>query len=314
MLPIDFMIGDWHRRPFRAILAPGSLPMNRILHSGTSMRAPTLRRALTLAVLTWAGLISTAAVIHAQDSLAASGQNTPTAGPADSFRGAALFNPGAANAASARGSGISAFWRLQTPSIAQPRDLSSTSATWKRWLLDPYQPAAASGNFGGSAAGSIGFMGTLRQSGGGFNRFGGVGWGGPPQDLPALFPSNGNFPRNLASGTNGTAGGDRGTLPRFDTGLDTGMGNSLNLPFNSYVGAFRPSYRDLFGEGMNSMGGNLGKGSASTMFSTSNLGNGMFLSAGSSFGRRSAAGPAPSAALPAGQKHLGPSVGLKLTF
>jgi len=232
------------------------------------MRAPTLRRALTLAVLTWAGLISTAAVIHAQDSLAASGQNTPTAGPADSFRGAALFNPGAANAASARGSGISAFWRLQTPSIAQPRDLSSTSATWKRWLLDPYQPAAASGNFGGSAA----------------------------------------------SGTNGTAGGDRGTLPRFDTGLDTGMGNSLNLPFNSYVGAFRPSYRDLFGEGMNSMGGNLGKGSASTMFSTSNLGNGMFLSAGSSFGRRSAAGPAPSAALPAGQKHLGPSVGLKLTF
>jgi hypothetical protein len=57
------------------------------------------------------------------------------------------------------------------------------------------------------------------------------------------------------------------------------------------------------------MVGNSGTGSGSATFGTSNLGNGMFLSAGTSFGSRSTAG-----AVAGGPKHSGPSVGLRLTF
>jgi hypothetical protein len=61
------------------------------------------------------------------------------------------------------------------------------------------------------------------------------------------------------------------------------------------------------------MGTSFSSGSGSATFGTSSLGNGMFLSAGSSYGMRSTAGSAGSAA-PGGPKHSSSTVGLKLTF
>jgi hypothetical protein len=93
------------------------------------------------------------------------------------------------------------------------------------------------------------------------------------------------------------------------------MRGSLNPPLSSSYGAFRLTYRDMFGPGGNTS--DPGRPSGSAMFTTTDLGNGMFLSAGPTSGSRSMAG-APAASIgnssAGGQKHSGPSVALKLTF
>jgi hypothetical protein len=101
-----------------------------------------------------------------------------------------------------------------------------------------------------------------------------------------------------------------GTLPRFDARISS----AFTVPLSSSVGAFSLSYRDKLGDGKNAIGEDSGSGSGSATFGTSNLGNGMYLSAGSSTGSRSAGGSAAGSSALAGQKHSGPSVGLKLSF
>jgi hypothetical protein len=267
------------------------------------MLTPTLRRALILAVFLIAGLANGPELMIAQNSLEASGRITPSAGPADFFtdvnRGAGLFSTSAFPGIPGSGSGIRVFGQSQTPSTAVPRDLVLKPVAWGRWLQEPSQPWIGTAKFGGSAMGSIGFTGFGRQKGGGFDQFAGRGLGGPQQKFPSLFPGVGILPRNQPSGT------ASGTLPRFDARV----ASSLTSPFNSAVGTFRLSYREMFSDSRNAMGGNSGASSGSATFGTSNLGNGMFLSAGTSFGSRSTAG-----ALAGGPKHSGPSVGLRLTF
>jgi hypothetical protein len=60
----------------------------------------------------------------------------------------------------------------------------------------------------------------------------------------------------------------------------------------------------------------LTRATASAMFTTSDLGNGMFLSAGTSFGRTGAGAPAAglSSNLSGDGKHSGPSLAIKLSF
>lgn len=191
------------------------------------------------------------------------------------------------------------FGQPTAPSAAGTRDLVLKPVAGNRWLQEPSQPGIGIGMFGGSAAGSIGFTGIGRQKGGGFDQFAGEGMSGPQQRFPSPFPSDNILLRNQANGTT------PGTLPLFDARI----ASSFTLPFNSAAGNFRLSYREVFNTGKNAMGGNFGTSSGTATFGTSNLGNGMFLSAGSSYGSRSNAGSAAG-----GQKHLGPSVGLRLTF
>jgi hypothetical protein len=280
--------------------------MNRARCSGISMLAPTWRRGLTLAVFLFAGLVSAPKLILAQGSFQASGQFAPSFGQANSFTGATgapLFNASAFSAAPAAAQRTRSFGMFQTPSTAPARDLSFKPLAWNRGLLEPSQPAIGFGSFGSLAAGSIGFYGIGRQQGGGFNGLTSGGMGSPQGNLPSLFPATGTLPRAQAFGT------AQGIPPRFDARV----AGSLTLPLNSSAGTFRMSYRDVFSGERNVTGTNFATGSGSATFGTSNLGNGMFLSAGTSYGSRSMAGSTVGNA-PGGQKHSGPSVGLRLTF
>lgn len=279
--------------------------MNRERRSVTSMLVPNLRRALTLAVFLFGGLISVPEPMLAQGSSQAGGLFAPSFGRMDSFTGATnapLFNSSSFSAMQRTGPGTSSFGMYQTPSIGVGRDPFFKPLVWSHGLLLPSRPAFGMGGFRGSAAGSIGFAGTGRQQGSSFNSFSSGGMGSLQGNLPSLFPVIGTVPRTGAFGAGPGA-------PRFDTRV----AGSVAFPFNTPVDTFRLSYRDMFSDGRNAAGTTFATGSGSATFGTSSLGNGMFLSAGTSYGVRSAAG-SPGSAVPGGQKHSGPSVGLKLSF
>jgi hypothetical protein len=273
------------------------------------MLTPTLRRALILAIFLIVGLVNSTDLTVAQNLFEASGRITPSAGPADLFtsenRGAGLFSASVFPGIPDTGMGNRSIGQPQTSSTAVARDLTFGLPVWNRSSSGPPQPPSqlwiGTAQFGGFAAGSI--AGTGRQQGGGFDQFARRGLSGPQVNFPSLFPGTGILQRNQFGGT------VPGT-PRFDARIVT----SFALPSSSAAGTIRMSYRDMFSDERKTLGGNPGAGSGSAMFGTSNLGNGMFLSAGSSYGSRSTAGSASGNSPLAGQKHSGPSVGLRLTF
>jgi hypothetical protein len=293
------------------MLAQGSKPMNRVRCSGTSMVIPTLRRASSLAVLLIAGLVSGPELMVAQNSLEANDRVTPTAAQADfsigASKGSGLFSISAFPDLPGTGLGIRAFGQPQAGSTTVTGGLAFNPVAWDRRLPGPSQPPRpwlGTAKFGDFATGSIGLTGIGRQQGSGSDQFAGRGLGGPQVNFPSLFPGAGTLPRNQVGGTT------LSTPPRFDARISS----AFTLPLSSGVDTFRLSYRDMLGDGKNAMVGNYETGSGSATFGTTNLGNGMFLSAGSSTGSRSAGGSAAGGSALAGQKHSGPSVGLKLSF
>jgi len=134
------------------------------------------------------------------------------------------------------------------------------------------------------------FMGTGRQAGG-FNGLVAGSQAGIRGTAGFGFESHGSF---------GT-----GASPNFNQMLRT----SYALPFNSSIGTFKLSFRDAMGPG------NHGQGTAGAMFSTTNLGNGVFFSAGTNFGKGSMAGTPPGGNMGAtGPKPSRGAVALKLSF
>jgi len=110
------------------------------------------------------------------------------------------------------------------------------------------------------------------------------------------------------------AGGPFGSAPPGVPSFNQMMRGSYNMPLNSSTSTFKFSYQDMLRPGGNL--GDLARPSASLMFSTSDLGNGMFFSAGTSYGHSIAGAPAAglgSNASPEG-KHSGPALALKLSF
>ena len=294
--------------------------MSRLLPFAASLPCPGLKRVLTLAILTFAASIH---LLPAQTSASApvpaTIQSAPATLPADPSPAPPASYSIAAPAFS--GTGLQpvagAFGQPPAQPPVPPGGANSNPPQWSRSMLDPFQPGPGFGNFSGSAGG-LGFNGAAsatgfgagRQSPGGFNRYSAASMDGRPGNLAPLFPI-GSSTRDLASGANGPFAAAPLTLPS----LNQLMRGSLSLPLHSPSSAFRPSYQDRFGPGGDI--GDLGRASASTMFTTSNLGNGMFLSAGTTNGSRSMAG-APAASLgnnaSGGQKHSGPSVAIKLSF
>jgi hypothetical protein len=165
--------------------------------------------------------------------------------------------------------------------------------------MDRLQPSPNFGNF----AGSTGGMG--QRSIGGFNQMGGSGMNGRQGNFGPLFPAS--------DGPTRGAVGSFGSAPAALPSLNQLMRGSFNLPFSSSSSNFRFTYQDTLKPG--GTFGDLGRPTASAMFTTSDLGNGVFLSAGTGYGIRSTAG-APAAGLGSegALKHSGTAVNLKLSF
>jgi hypothetical protein len=172
-------------------------------------------------------------------------------------------------------------------------------------MLDPFEPGPNFGNFSGSADGITGVgaggFGGRRQRPGAINQM-----GGPQGRVSPLFPQG--------SGMTGASGGPFGSAPLGVPSFNQLMRGSYNTPLSSSTSSFKFSYQDTLKPGGNI--GDLARPSTSLMFSTSDLGNGVFLSAGTSYGHSMAGAPAAglgSNASPEG-KHSGPALALKLSF
>lgn len=209
------------------------------------------------------------------------------------------------------------------PTSYQIQSDPAKSPQWNRSMLDPFLSGSNFGKFAGTAAGGMGFIGdagafAIDRQGfgagklgpGGFNRFASASMVGNSDDLAPLF-SIGSFKPDRSTGTDGHFGPASATLPS----LNQIMRRSSSLPLNPSLGALRLSYQDTFRPIGNL--GDLGLPSASALFSSPDLGNGVFLSAGTGYGMRPAAG-APAAAIgnstSGGPKHSSPLVNLKLSF
>jgi len=120
-------------------------------------------------------------------------------------------------------------------------------------------------------------------------------------------------------GTAGLGLAGRGSLGAGATpNFNQMMRASFSLPLSSSIGTFKLTFRDAMGAGGNGPGGGLGQGTAGGMFSTTNLGNGVFFSAGTNIGKGTMAGTPPggfgSNSGTTGPKASRPAVTLKLSF
>ena len=266
-----------------------------------------LRRILVLAFLVGAGW---ATMAHAQSSTPDTLQTVPATLPDDPppAPGSSTAN----TAQPAQDSGTSDV--VQDRSQKRARPLSGgkgeDASQWNRSMLDPFEPGPGFGKFADSPSGENGLngpngMGAFggRQDSGGPNSFGGSGTGERKNGGPRpLFP--------LVGGANGSFGGAPLALPS----LNQLMRGSFNLPVSSSSNAFRLSYQDSL-RPRGSLG-DLERPSASAMFTTSDLGNGIFLSAGTTYGSHMAGAPAATLGngSAGGPKHPGPGVAIKLSF
>jgi hypothetical protein len=195
-----------------------------------------------------------------------------------------------------------------------------------RWTLDQFQTGRNFGKYTGTAGGGMGFngdagvfaidregkgsFGVEKLAPGGFNRFAPGSTVGNSGGLAPLFPM-GSFKRDLSTGADVHFGPNSAALPSLNQIM---RGNSI-LPLNPSFGALKPSYQNTFRPIGNPA--DLGLTSTSTLFTSPDLGNGVFLSAGTGYGSRSMAG-APAASIgnsvPGGPKHSGTAVNLKLSF
>jgi hypothetical protein len=158
--------------------------------------------------------------------------------------------------------------------------------------------------FGSADFGPASF--TSARQRGAANPFGSVGRGGRLSSAGPLFLSTDERP---ASG--GAFGQPDVTLPT----LNEVLRGSYSLPVSSSTSSLKFSFQNIYKPGASFA--DPARPSASAMFSTSDLGNGVFFSAGTNYGSHSMAG-APAASIgtgtAAGPKHAGPSVALKLSF
>ena len=311
------------------MLAKMEMPMIRSLQFALCMTRrgrlfaslPGISCILLLAFLVCCGSVS---LLHAQNSAPApsADQTALPALPAAPSPAPAASNPFLTPAAPvpALDSAPSAFGQDQNqpqpPVSSGNAGMHSGRGTRSQGdgsMMDPFQPSPNFGNYAGSASSGIGFngggagFGGGRQSLGGFNQMGGSAMGGRQGNFPPLFPAT--------DGPTRSAGGPFGTAPVELPSLNQLMRGSFNLPFSSSSSSFRFSYMDALRPG--GALSDVGHPTASAMFTTSDLGNGVFLSAGTGYGTRSTAG-ASAAGIgtgPAGDhKQSGPSVNLKLSF
>jgi len=285
--------------------------MSRSLQFASFVPGSGMSCAIVAAMFLVAGSFS---LLRGQSSATNTDPGTAAALPATPAP-AATDSSSKANAAAPTpdpGSQASAFGRDQGPSLlpASSRSAGANSRQWSRSMLDPFEPGPNFGNFSGSSGGGMGFTGTGSNGTGRFGErragAGGMGMGGRQGASGPLFPDGGG----IAGGSNSLFGPAPSAMPS----LNQLMRGSFNVPFSSSTSSLRFAYQDVLRLGGNP--GELARPSTSMMFSTSDLGNGVFFSAGTSYGRSMAGSPAASLGsnASAAGKHSGPSVALKLSF
>jgi hypothetical protein len=170
-------------------------------------------------------------------------------------------------------------------------------------LFDSFQPAGSFETFTIPAGNSADFrpargFGNPRHAWLDFNSINSPDFGKPQGGSASRFPA-GRASQLFAI--------TPAALPSFNPSLNQLMRVSFNFPFtstaNSYKLAYRDSPQDLFKP-------------SSGLFTTTDLGNGMFLTAGTSLGHTTAGVPAAGLGSNGATdaKHSGPALGLKLSF
>jgi hypothetical protein len=208
------------------------------------------------------------------------------------------------------GAGTVAFGLDRVQSQYQPADPFGSGSFRPRQgdgsTLDPFKPRPSFGSFSGSSGSSIGFGGADgfsmgRQGSGSFNPIVGSDTSGHSNSFAPFFPANGAFSPGGAAPL---------ALPSFNQL----MRGSFSLPFNDAPGSFRLTYQDALRPGVNFC--DLARPNTTLIFSTTDLGNGMFLSAGTGYGHSTAGAPAAGlgSSTSGDAKHSGPSVAVKLSF
>jgi hypothetical protein len=189
---------------------------------------------------------------------------------------------------------------------------TNTGPQWSRSMLDPFQPGPNFGNFSGNPASGPGFgrrspggAGQMGDSGINGAAMGNSGMRGRQNSASPVFPAS-DGPVWGTSGLNGALP----AVPSFNQLLR----GRYTVPLNSVNSRLQFNFQDQLHPGQNM--NQLSHAVATGMFTTSDLGNGMFLSAGTSYGRIGAG--APAAGLGTNQsgdlKHSGPSLAIKLSF
>jgi hypothetical protein len=186
---------------------------------------------------------------------------------------------------------------------------------------DSFRPNSGFGNLNGVDPSNVGLnfaSGTAigHPFSGGRNPFGGAGFTHPgfgvrSVNAAPLFP-RGNGPMNGAAGG---ALNPFGIAPVGLPSLNQLLRGNLAMPLSSSSSAFRFSYQNALRPGGSLS--ELGRPSGSILFRSSDLGNGIFFSAGTGYGSRTSP-DAPSSSSgwtnTPGAKHSGPAVNLKLSF
>jgi len=251
----------------------------------------TLRQVSTVVLL-----IGSIALVQAQNAAFAplKAQNAPEALPTE---------PPASTAKPETASSAFSSYQRQTQPPSPPRygfELGNRS------FMNSFQPAASFSNLPGLTGSALdlnrtGGFGTTRQGAASFNQLGSFGMGRGRGDPGLLFqPSS-------------ATGGPFGVPPQ--PSLNQLMRGSFNLPLGSSPSsAFRFQYSNMLTPAGNLS--DLAHPYGSLLFTSSDLGNGVFLSAGTYNGGHATAG-APT--LPAGigagaPKHSASGVAIKLSF
>lgn len=253
----------------------------------------SLRPITIFALLACAGSI---APLHAQNAALVSPQVQKAAEALPTPPSASAANPDVA---------VSAFASYQRQ--AQFTTLPGSSFDpGNRSFINPFQPPANFGDPYGARASAMRFDGTSsfgsgRQTAAGFNQFNSFSMGGRQGSPGTLFSSS------------SMTGGPFGTTPQ--PSLNQLMRGAFNLPLNSSSSsALRFQYSAmLMPAGSLS---DLARPNSSVLFTSSDLGNGVFLSAGTYNGGHSMAGtPAVAQGNGSGApKHSASGVAIKLSF
>lgn len=289
-------------------------PMNLNLSLGKFEAAPRRVMLPALALFALAGFVP---FLLAQSGLEPTAppasDSASNAGPAAPlpFGVPSVLDAASASSFSGTASEIPVFGRPFGAFPLPPRRADFTATLGSRNLSGAFLPGIGPVDSRNLFSAPAGFFGGLQPAG--LTPIGVTGPGTHKGGFATfvMFPASANQPNCIS----GLATGPSGALPDTVFPPSLRLCGSAKLPASSPFGALRPSPRDTFSFGSSTSGNEFGRASTSAIFTTPDLGGGIFLSAGTGFGGRPAGTPfAPFGNGLPGPKRPGPSVAIRLSF
>lgn len=266
----------------------GHPPMSRRNQFALPQTRPAVMRVLLIGVL---ACTASASILPAQTSAAFTIQSEAKAVPAVPEH---AFTP----RTFAPGQDQSLF-QSQPPEFGRE---TLNAGEWSRSILNPFQPPPT---FTGTSTNKVRFSGAGfaagRQLSGEFNSPSSLSIGSGQRAFAPLFPE-------------AATSSSFGTAPLAPPSLNQILRARFMLPLSSSTGSLSLFSQDRIRPGTSL--GDFTRPYGSAIFSTSDLGNGVFLSAGTGYGHSNAGAPAAGlgSSTSAEPKHSGPTVALKLSF